>query len=108
MTYFCKESSIGTASGDWLTDRDLSVNPTVSLTDGEHPEFVFQGVRVNLRVLANCTTVKYCYTLTNESNDVIPTIALHPYMDGDLYFGTGGLSNDYGAASLGRPKTLWE
>jgi hypothetical protein len=46
--------------------------------------------------------------LTNESNTVIPTIALTPYMDGDLYFGTGGLSNDYGAASLGRPKTLWE
>ncbi len=109
MTYFCKESSIGTASGDWLTDRDLSVSPTVSITDGEvNSEFVFQGVRVNLRYWLDCTTVKYCYTFTNESNDVIPTIAITPYMDGDLYFGTGGLSNDYGAASLGRPKTLWE
>ena len=108
-TFFCKETPSGTASGSWLNDSAMSVTPTVSLTNGEvTSEFVYQGVRVEMRYWLDCTTLKYCYTLTNESNDVIPTIALTPYMDGDLYFGTGGLSNDYGAASLGRPKTLWQ
>lgn len=108
-TFFCKETPSGTASGTWLNDRAVSANPTVSVTNGEvQSEFILQGVRVNMRYWLDCTTLKYCYTLTNESNDVIPTIALTPYMDGDLYFGTGGLSNDYGAASLGRPKTLWQ
>lgn len=109
-TFFCKETSSGTASGGWLNNRAMgSTNPTVSVTDGEvTSEFLYQGVRVNLRYWLDCTTIRYCYRLTNESNNVIPTIALTPYMDGDLYFGTGGLSNDYGAASLGRPKTLWE
>lgn len=109
-TFFCKETSAGTASGGWLNARSMSgTNPTITVSNGEvTSEFIYQGVRVNLRYWLDCTTIKYCYTLTNESSDVIPTIALTPYMDGDLYFGTGGLGNDYGAASLGRPKTLWE
>lgn len=109
-TFFCKETPSGTASGSWLTRSSMSsVSPTVSITNGEvQSEFIYQGVRVEMRYWLDCTTLKYCYTLTNESNEVIPVISLTPYMDGDLYFGQASLSDDYGAASLGRPKTLWQ
>ena len=85
-----------------------ATNPVVSVTDGEvSSEFVHNGVRVNMRYWLDCTTINYCYRLSNETNDTIPSVSLTPYLDPDLYFGSGGLSNDYGAASSARPKTLW-
>ena len=108
-TLFCQETSPGIASGSWLHNSAMqNTNPTVNINNGEvNSEFIYDGVRVNLRYWLDCTTIRYCYRLTNESNHVIPSIALIPYMDGDLYFGSGGLSNDYGGVSSGRPKTLW-
>ena len=108
-TLFCQETSSGIASGSWLHNSAMqNTNPTVNVNNGEvNSEFLYDGVRVNLRYWLDCTTIRYCYRLTNESNHVIPSIALIPYMDGDLYFGSGGLSNDYGGVSSGRPKTLW-
>ena len=108
-TSFCKEDSTGTASQSWFQNNEMqATNPVVSVTDGEvSSEFVHDGVRVNMRYWLDCTTINYCYRLSNESNDTIPSISLTPYLDPDLYFGSGGLSNDYGAASSARPKTLW-
>ena len=109
-TFMCKTSATGSTEGKWLTSSALSgVQPIVSVTNGEvFNEFTTMGIEVDLSYKLNCTGLQYCYQMTNVSNSSIQTIALTPYMDGDLYFGTGGLSNDYGATSSGSPQTLWE
>jgi len=112
--FMCRVDAQGGVAGDWLADDGFggtpsSVVPSVSVVDGEvRSEFTLHGVQVNLRYELQCTNINYCYRFTNVSNSVIQTVAITPYMDGDLYFGTGGLGNDYGATSLGSPKTLWE
>jgi MYXO-CTERM domain-containing protein len=97
------------STGIWLEDGDVNDVPQVQFEDGEvTSEFTTQGVRVEGRFRLNCTVLEKCYTLTNVSGQAMNTVALTHYMDGDLYFGDGGLGNDYGATSIGAPKTLWE
>ena len=109
-TFLCRTDANGNTAGTWLEDDDMGSSPaTVSVVDGEiRSEFTLHGVQVNLRYELACTQINYCYRFTNVSNSTIQTVAVTPYMDGDLYFGTGGLGNDYGASSLGSPKTLWQ
>ena len=108
--FMCRTTGAGNTSGQWLSGTSVGgQSPTISIVDGEiQSEFSLLGVQVNLRFKLNCTAIEYCYKFTNVSNEIIQTVSITPYMDGDLYFGTGGLSNDYGATSLGSPKTLWE
>jgi hypothetical protein len=108
--FLCRTNADGQTQGSWLTDGSASgTRPTIQVVDGEvFSQFSILGVQVDLRFKLNCTAIEYCYRMTNISNNSIQTVAISPYMDGDLFFGTGGLSNDYGATSLGSPKTLWE
>ncbi len=109
MPYLCTTTAAGTSSGVWLTNENINTPVAIRVENDEvFSDFTTNGVQVNLRYRLNCTVIEYCYTFTNTSNQVLQTIAITPYLDGDLYFGEGGLSNDYGATSLGRPKTLWE
>lgn len=112
MTYFCRVDGQGRVAGTWLTQGFGGINEdpeSVTVSNGQvHSRFTLHGVQVDLRFELLCTNINYCYTFTNTSDSVIQTISLTPYMDGDLYFGEGGLGNDYGATSLGSPKTLWE
>jgi len=110
MTFLCRTNADGGTQGVWLTRDDFNGIPaTVSIVDGEvRSQFTVFGVQVDLRYTLECTQINYCYRVTNVSNTAVQTVALTPYMDGDLYFGTGGLGNDYGATSLGSPKTLWQ
>ncbi|MEZ4468004.1 MAG: MopE-related protein [bacterium] len=70
--------------------------------------FSVNGVEVAARYWLDCTELHQCYTFTNITNAAMQTVALTHYIDGDLYFGEGDLGNDYGATSVGAPKTLWE
>jgi hypothetical protein len=110
MAFLCRTTASGNTDGDWLEAGD--VNPTdlaISVEDGVvTSSFTHLGLQVEIEYFLACTSIQYCYTLTNVSNEAMGTVAITPYMDGDLYFGTGGLSNDYGATGLGSPRTLWE
>lgn len=106
QAFLCR--SIGeNAEGSWMGGR--GANAETRVEDGEvFSEFTTNGVRIEARYRLNCTVLEKCYTLTNDSGQVMNTVAITHYMDGDLYFGDGGLGNDYGATNLGEPKTLWE
>ena len=108
MAFLCHASG-GNTTGNWLESGDnRGVNVVTREEDGEvFSEFTLNGIRVEGRFRLNCTVLEKCYTLTNVSGQVMDTVALTHYMDGDVFF-EGGIGNDYGATSVGRPKTLWE
>ena len=110
QSFLCRVDANGAAAGTWLEAGEYQGIPaTVQVRDGEvHSEFTANGVRVNLRYHLDCTTIEYCYTFRNVGNTPLQTVSITPYLDGDLFFGEGGLGNDYGATSIGSPKTLWE
>ncbi len=64
-------------------------------------------VHVKSSYKLECNVLKHCYEVTNDSGERIDTVAVTPYIDGDLYF-RGEYSNDYAATSKGSPKLLWE
>ncbi|MCA9542029.1 MAG: hypothetical protein KC620_24200, partial [Myxococcales bacterium] len=110
MPFLCRTAAAGGTQGEWLDSSEANgVRAMARLVDGEViSEFTMLGLLVEGRYRLNCTVLERCYTFTNVTNDAMPTVALSHYMDGDLYFGQGGLGNDYGATSVGAPKTLWE
>ncbi len=108
MPFLCAKTAAGTASGTWLSNDEFNAETVIREENGEvFSEFTTNGVQVNLRYKLNCTVLEYCYTFTNVSDQVLQTVSITPYLDGDLYFGEGGLSNDYGATASGQHRILW-
>lgn len=108
--FLCRTTAGGQTSGTWLEAGGYDGQPAQAVINNGVVESTFstQGLQVQGRYWLECTQLHHCYTFTNISQEAMPTVALTHYIDGDLYFGQGGLSNDYGATSVGAPKTLWE
>lgn len=108
--FLCTESANGQVTGNWLDTGDTRNVPfdTVRIDDEVTSTFNMNGLAVEARLRLDCTVLEKCYRFTNTGDEFLPVLALTHYMDGDLYFGDGGLGNDYGATSQGSPKTLWE
>jgi len=110
MPFLCRTTAGGQTAGVWLeAGRYNGQVARVVIADGVvNSSFSVNGVEVAARYWLDCTELHQCYTFTNITNEALPVVALTHYIDGDLYFGQGGLGNDYGATSVGAPKTLWE
>ena len=110
MAFLCTERANGTTEGNWLDTGETRNVPydAVRVEDEVTSNFSIQDLAVEARFRLDCAVLEKCYRFTNTSSESIPVVALTHYMDGDLYFGDGGLGNDYGATSQGFPKTLWE
>lgn len=108
--FLCVEGADGQVTGNWLDTSDTRNVPfnTVRIDDEVTSTFNIGGLAVEARLRLDCTVLEKCYRFTNTTEEFIPVLAVTHYMDGDLYFGDGGLGNDYGATSQGFPKTLWE
>ena len=109
MVHLCRETEGGNVAGNWLeAGRFQGVQARVNLNgDIIESQFALLGLQVDATYELVCTRLEICYTFTNISGDAIERVALTPYIDGDLFF-SGGLGNDFGATSVGAPKTLWE
>ncbi|MBU1430599.1 thrombospondin type 3 repeat-containing protein, partial [Myxococcota bacterium] len=106
--FLCMQRA-GSYAGTWLERGALmSLNP-VAAADAHQltSDFNYSDVDVHFEATFNCNRIQQCYTFTNRGNSAIDEMALIHYIDGDLYF-EGGFSNDYGGASLGSPKTVYE
>ncbi|MBM4320482.1 MAG: hypothetical protein FJ125_11105, partial [Deltaproteobacteria bacterium] len=69
--------------------------------------FEVDDTLVELVSTLNCNTLTQCYTFTNNGNQVLNTLAITHYIDGDLYF-VGGFTNDYGSTIAGPPRVVYE
>ena len=109
MPFLCRTFASGASDGSWLESGDQrNVVPETHVEGNDvSSSFAVLGLEVSAHFSLNCTVLEQCYTFTNVSGQVIDLVALTPYIDGDLYF-RGGLTNDFGATSMGSPKTLWE
>ncbi|MEE2785801.1 MAG: hypothetical protein VX589_00580, partial [Myxococcota bacterium] len=109
MAFLCRTSGAD-VQGEWLEGSSQSGGvPVVRVVDGEvFSDFNTVGLRVEGRFRLNCSILEKCYTVTNTTGAEMQTVALTHYMDGDLFFRAGNLSDDFGATSDGAPKTLWQ
>ncbi len=109
MVHLCRETGGGNVEGNWLeAGRFQGAAARVNLNGGVIDSgFALLGLEVEATYELVCTRLEVCYTFTNISGDPIRRVAITPYIDGDLFF-EGGLGNDFGATSVGAPKTLWE
>ncbi|MFZ4738611.1 MAG: MopE-related protein [Bradymonadia bacterium] len=106
--FLCRTTEDGLTDGAWLESGDVGANAQSNADDGGVSSvFTTRGLEVTAHYFLNCTQLELCYTLRNVTNEVMTTVALTPYIDGDLFF-NGGLGNDYGGTSIGAPKTVWE
>ena len=109
MPFLCRTFSNGGTEGNWLEAGRLNAQAQAQQQGNDvTSSFSAVGVEVDATYRLNCTILEQCYTFTNVSGQTMDILALTPYIDGDLYFGQGGLGNDFGATSFGLPKTLWE
>ncbi|MGK0359257.1 MAG: MYXO-CTERM domain-containing protein [Bradymonadia bacterium] len=108
--FLCRTDANGATGGTWLEAGGFNGQAAMAVVQDGVVESTFsaQGLQVQGRFWLECTQLHQCYTFTNITNANMPTVALTHYIDGDLNFGQGGLGNDYGATSVGAPKTLWE
>jgi len=108
QAFLCRTTADGLTEGTWLESGDLNaIAQSNGSPDGIDSLFTTNGLEVTAHYFLNCTQLELCYTFRNVTNQVMPTVALTPYIDGDLFF-NGGIGNDYGGTSIGAPKTVWE
>ena len=112
MTFLCRETG-NQATGSWMSNGNgANANAVDEDGDGVNEtvvsRFTVAGMAVEGRYRLDCTILEKCFTVTNTTGAQVDNMTLTWYLDGDLYFGQGGLGNDYGATSMGSPKTLWE
>ncbi len=107
MAFLCVERA-GITTGSWLEESDANV-PAQVFRNGDTIEstYTIHGLEVSATYFLNCTQLELCLAVTNVGNAPADTVALTPYIDGDLFF-NGGLGNDFGGTSIGAPKTVWE
>jgi len=109
MPFLCVIPEIGNAEGLWLKNSNIlsNINDNGNNTSNEF-SVLNNKLKINLTFKTLCTEIQYCFTFTNTSTQRIQNISITPYLDGDLYFGSGGLGNDYGATNTSIKKQLWE
>jgi MYXO-CTERM domain-containing protein len=108
MTFLCRTQA-GESGGQWLETGRVVNAPAVADGNGNTmtSDFRVDGLDVHLEAELDCNVLTLCYTLTNISGARLDTVALTPYIDGDLYF-RGSFDNDYGGTGAGAPRTLFE
>jgi hypothetical protein len=96
------------STGIWLEQDPLAA---AAVTDGQPnrmtSQYTVDGVTVDLLATLDCTILTQCWTFTNSTGDRLDTLAITPYIDGDLYF-EGNFNNDYAGASVGIPQSVYE
>ncbi|MFN3202468.1 MAG: MopE-related protein [Bradymonadia bacterium] len=110
MVFLCREGAGGT-QGQWLESGRQGGAQLQAVVDGNEVRAQFNtlGLEVVARHRLDCTILERCYTLTNISGQPMQVVSLTPYTDGDMYFGVNpSLSDDFGATSVGVPKTVWQ
>lgn len=105
MPFLCIDRA-GTAGGTWLERSENSITATADrVGDVMTSQFVYDLVQINHTSTFECNKLVQCWQFTNLGAP-IETLAITPYIDGDLYF-NGSLS-DYGGTSAGIPRTIYE
>ncbi len=108
MAYLCVERN-GGADGTWLENGryDGAAADVEAVANRVTSTFDTTGLAVAATYRLNCAVLEQCYRFTNNTGGVVDRVALTHYVDGDLFF-EGNFNNDFGATSVGAPKTLWE
>ncbi len=97
------------SEGTWLELGRAGDVEAVADGDGNNlsSRFTMHGLDVQMEAEFACNILTQCYTFTNVSDARIDEVALIHYIDGDLFF-AGNFNNDFGATSVGIPRTIWE
>lgn len=106
MPFLCFERG-GQFAGSWLERSEITgliVNAS-RVGDVMTSQYTFDSIQVNHTSTFECNKIVQCWTFTNLGAPV-NTLAITPYIDGDLYF-RNSLS-DFGGTSAGIPKTIYE
>ena len=106
MPFLCIKRG-GVAGGAWLERGESSITTSSAERTGDvmTSSYVYDGIEVNHRSTFECNQIQQCWTFTNLGAQV-ETLAITPYIDGDLYFNDS--LSDFGGTSAGIPKTIYE
>ncbi len=109
MGFLCRTRADGHTEGTWFDEGFFEGGDANAMVMGGavNSAFAAHGIDVSARFSLDCTTLNHCYRFTNRTGQVVETLALYQYVDGDLFF-EGAFSNDFGATGMGEPRTLWE
>ena len=93
--------------GDWLVKGSLSdvIVLADQADDTMTSEFTYESIEVEHTTRFECNQLVQCWQFTNRGAP-IDTLAITPYIDGDLYFNE--TLQDYGGTSAGIPRTIYE
>ena len=97
----------GEYSGEWL-ERGESGNLFAIASredDTMTSEYIYDAIQVSHTSTFECNQLVQCWTFTNLGA-AVDTLAITPYIDGDLYFQNS--LNDFAGTSAGIPKTIYE
>ena len=97
----------GQRTGDWLVKSQLSDAIVVAnrVDDTMTSQFTYESIQVEHTSRFECNQLVQCWQFTNLG-PAIDTLAITPYIDGDLYFNE--TLQDYGGTSAGIPRTIYE
>ena len=106
MPFLCLERG-GSFAGSWLERGETSgLFVTASReADTMTSQYTYESIQINHTSTFDCNQLVQCWTFTNLGAP-LETLAITPYIDGDLYF-RNSLS-DFGGTSAGVPKTIYE
>ncbi len=108
MPFLCATQA-GASRGAWLEEERIGDVEAVADGEGNRltSRFELDGIDVQMEATFECNILTQCYTFTNNTAARLDEVALIHYVDGDLFF-VGNFNNDFGATSVGVPKTIWE
>jgi MYXO-CTERM domain-containing protein len=104
--FLCRTQA-GRSNGQWLADGPAAGARADGANNRMTSGYTVDGVRIDLTATLECNVLTQCWTFTNRTNARLDTLAITHYVDGDLFF-VGAFSNDYGATSVGVPRTIYE
>jgi len=103
---FLCQTQAGQSQGEWLANGVANAEAD-AVNNRMTSDYTVNDVAVDLTVTLECNILTQCWTFTNQSNARIDALAITQYVDGDLFF-VGNFGNDYGATSVGIPRTIYE
>ena len=106
MPFLCIERQ-GSFDGTWVRNRSVSSITSDRVGNVMASSFTYEDVAVDQVLTFNCNQMTQCWTFTNNGDTALDTLAIIPYIDGDLYF-SGGYNNDFGGTSAGIPRRIFE
>ncbi len=97
----------GDYEGEWLERNEAGDLIAIASREDDTmtSQYIYDGVQVSHTSTFDCNQLVQCWTFTNLGAPV-ETLAITPYIDGDLYFENS--LNDFGGTSAGIPKTIYE